>query len=708
MVVKIFRNGDAFYLHTAWANDAAGSDFSLTEYEGALFIGNYTDRSSTESELPRKYMWKKNIFDDEEDTGEEGPTDLESRLEDLEAYASTSSDDLTGTQQSTDSAIGNPNLLIGTNEGVTNYSVTSGYSIEETVDSIGEDTDFINCVKITCNTPSTSGMLFFNADSLRAELGSSVDENTYTISMHTKMSTLFEIETVAVQNADGTSQQLVFELLSNDPENEGINMDDEWAFYESTTQCAAVEESSQMLCMSLANMAAGTTLVIANLKIEAGAIATPWRESIEEVSNKLKNLKLNVLEVERILAHKVTADEFAANNAIIDSLEAKTADLEDVDITNLKALIANLDTVSAKDAELINAEIDDLQAKVADIKDLSAEDLAAINADIDNLRANVANFDYVSADKLAALDGYIKRLETEKLSAEEAYLQYAKIDKTNIDTAWIEDLLVKGNFLANSVNSATGSFSKWLTGVRILGDLIEAETLRANTLIIRGTDGLYRRLNIDSLGQMTVDADEKYSQALDGSVLVKESVTAAEINVFDLFAQNILSTGDFNMGGKGALIYDAETDTLMIRARDITIGESPAVSKEELERLEIGSRNFVRNSKNLIFGDYHFGAEPIKKFKLKTPEITMKSDKLGRPIVWTIKKDDPELDRPNIYLETVNLGKLDAPSIYLSTGGGGASAVLGKAVLGSMILGRDGTAAVLSEAVLGEMVLGNE
>jgi len=238
----------------------------------------------------------------------------------------------------------------------------------------------------------------------------------------------------------------------------------------------------------------------------------------------------------------------------------------------------------------------------------------------------------------------LARIAADILTAQEAILKRLRADE----------------ILTDDIKSATGSFTKWLTGVRILGDLIEAETLRANTLIIRGTDGLYRRLNIDSLGQMTVDADEKYSQALDGSVLVKESVTAAEINVFDLFAQNIISTGDFNMGGKGALVYDAETDTLLIRARDITIGDSPAVSKEELERLEIGSRNFVRNSKNLIFGDYHFGAEPIKKFKLKTPAITMESDKLGRPIIWTIKE--------------------------LSDG---TTAKLGEAVLGAMVLGSE-------------------
>lgn len=238
----------------------------------------------------------------------------------------------------------------------------------------------------------------------------------------------------------------------------------------------------------------------------------------------------------------------------------------------------------------------------------------------------------------------VERVAAELITAQEAILKRLRVDE----------------ILTDDIKAATGSFTKYLMGVKILGDLIEAETLRAGALIIRGTDGIYRRLNIDSLGQMTVDSDPKYSQALDGSVLVKESITAAEINVLDLFAQDITSTGDFNMGGKGALIYDAKTDSLIIRARDIQIGESPAVSKDDIEKIEIGSRNFVRNSKDLIFDDYHFGAEPIKKFKLKTPAITMESDKLGRPIIWTIKE--------------------------LSDG---TTAKLGEAILGTMVLGSE-------------------
>ena len=120
---------------------------------------------------------------------------------------------------------------------------------------------------------------------------------------------------------------------------------------------------------------------------------------------------------------------------------------------------------------------------------------------------------------------------------------FVQLDRVNINEAWVKDLLVHGKFLAEDMNSVTGSFSGYLAGVKIIGDLIEANTLKADTFILKGEDGLYRRLNIDALGEVTVDKDKKYSEGIDGSVLVKESVTATQINVKDLFAQEITATG---------------------------------------------------------------------------------------------------------------------------------------------------------------------
>lgn len=142
--------------------------------------------------------------------------------------------------------------------------------------------------------------------------------------------------------------------------------------------------------------------------------------------------------------------------------------------------------------------------------------------------------------------------------------------KGNFDTLSAENLLVTGGFLAKELNAETGSYSKYLAGVKIYGDLIEANTLRADALILQGDDGIYRRLNIDSLGQAVVDSDPKYNKKLDGSVLVAESVTATHINTSSLFSQDITVNGNFHLGGNGALVYDKTKDVITMKAKQIT------------------------------------------------------------------------------------------------------------------------------------------
>ena len=57
MVVQISFGSMSAYMHSAFATSAQGDDFSLTEFEGAIFVGNYTSNSATESTNPLMYDW---------------------------------------------------------------------------------------------------------------------------------------------------------------------------------------------------------------------------------------------------------------------------------------------------------------------------------------------------------------------------------------------------------------------------------------------------------------------------------------------------------------------------------------------------------------------------------------------------------------------------------------------------------------------------
>lgn len=204
---------------------------------------------------------------------------------------------------------------------------------------------------------------------------------------------------------------------------------------------------------------------------------------------------------------------------------------------------------------------------------LLAKEIIAKKVSVDYLRTN-----YATIVDLDATNAYIRELESKSLTVDSVDAKVAEIvnanignlsstfvrtDKLNVDKAWINDLLVKGGILTDDISAATGQFTQYLTGVKIYGDLIKANTLKADALILQGADGIYRRLNIDSLGQAVVDSDPKYNRKIDGSVLVAESITAERIatntitsqqiaagtikadriDTKDLFAQNIEATG---------------------------------------------------------------------------------------------------------------------------------------------------------------------
>ncbi|MGM9537172.1 MAG: tail fiber domain-containing protein [Candidatus Onthomonas sp.] len=122
--------------------------------------------------------------------------------------------------------------------------------------------------------------------------------------------------------------------------------------------------------------------------------------------------------------------------------------------------------------------------------------------------------------------------------------EMASFKKLFADEAYLQNLFVSGGIIANDISAVEISASKYLTGVTIVGDVIQANTLTAEKLILKGEDGLIYEINAQAGGLTSEQlTEEQYQNALDGSVLVAHSVTADRINVTDLFAQDITATG---------------------------------------------------------------------------------------------------------------------------------------------------------------------
>ncbi len=316
MVISSIFNEKTIYLHTAWANDESGSGFSLEEFDGAVFIGNYTSSSATESGNFASYSWKRidNIEDpdetiededleddteddeefieDEEDDDDDGTyldEDLEEDLIEIEAAAVRSGDSITSNQQANDSGIGNVNLLYGTNSGKSGYSVSDGFVLSDLGTTIYDDAEEVKAVRITCDTASDTAYLSFGSDYLLDNLSEMSAGDVFTLSFDSRMSVLFVSETLAVQGIDGAKRMLLFDQsLDNTSDNEEIDNTGEWVHYSAQAVYAEQETAAQVFCISLKNMPAGSTLDIANLKIEEGSLETPWRQSEDEIARIAK------------------------------------------------------------------------------------------------------------------------------------------------------------------------------------------------------------------------------------------------------------------------------------------------------------------------------------------------------------------------------------------------------------------------------------
>ena len=119
-----------------------------------------------------------------------------------------------------------------------------------------------------------------------------------------------------------------------------------------------------------------------------------------------------------------------------------------------------------------------------------------------------------------------------KLKSDTLDTGYAKIDFANIQMAAVQKLFTESGIIKDLIVQE-GAITGELVGVTLKGDLIEAGTLVADKLVIKGSDGLYYKLN--TTGE-TIETEQTIENSLNGSVITAKSITASKIQVTDLVA----------------------------------------------------------------------------------------------------------------------------------------------------------------------------
>lgn len=233
--------------------------------------------------------------------------------------------------------------------------------------------------------------------------------------------------------------------------------------------------------------------------------------------------------------HSAVVTGNITNNALGDKI--KDADGNEIYISQVSGtVLANQGRITNLESQNVDitgrltaaeADIGDLTANHAEFAETITGRLSAAEADIGDLTADHANFVETTTERLDAIDAEIGNLSVDNLDA-----TYANIDFSNIDKAAIQNFYSKSGIIEDLVigdETVTGK----LVGVTISGDLIEGNTIKAEKLVVKGSDGLYYKLNTDG---MTVEAEQTDENSLNGSIIKAKSITATKINVSDLVA----------------------------------------------------------------------------------------------------------------------------------------------------------------------------
>ncbi len=306
-----------------------------------------------------------------------------------------------------------------------------------------------------------------------------------------------------------------------------------------------------------------TNEMFAQLNNDLDAIQT-LTEQLNELVSQIYNQYSDVKTVINNLDTAYADIDFAnIDTAAIQKLAADMITAQYLDAAYARIDLANLTNVSAEVAAIQEATINSLLAREAVVEYLKTEYMDAefaniTQAAIDKLRVGVMEGDQVIVAGLdanyASVDfANITDLSVHNLTAEEAFIEDLTSIFTTAEYAAFQQAVVHkilGDYgLIQNLSISDGYVTGTLNGVRINGDLINAGTLKADTLLLRGLDGLYYQLNVHKHeeGEISESDWTKYNNngliddAFHGTNIIARSITADRIAAGTLTANEIMA-----------------------------------------------------------------------------------------------------------------------------------------------------------------------
>ena len=294
--------------------------------------------------------------------------------------------------------------------------------------------------------------------------------------------------------------------------------------------------------------------------------------------------------------------------------------------------------LTAAEGKIENLNTDKLSAKDAEIKYATIENLKATNVEVNNLKTTY----------LEAQQAQIDDLNANKLSAEQADLKYADIEFANIGEAAVKKIYSEYGIIDNLVFK-NGRVAGELVGVTIKGDVIEGGTVIADKLVVKGSDGLFYKLNTDGI---TITEEQTEYNSLSGTVITAKSITAEKVDVGDLVAFDA-TIGGFNItknaiySGKKQSAENTTEGIYLDKEGQLSVGDSNdylRYFKDEngKYKLEVSASSIlmkIGGEASNLEGTIGTVEQNINYLAEKTEYIAVGKDDDGNPYIELGKKD---------------------------------------------------------------------
>ena len=323
---------------------------------------------------------------------------------------------------------------------------------------------------------------------------------------------------------------------------------------------------------------------ITKAKIAEATIGELNANAITAISARIKELATEHIVTDELYASLATIAVAQITTANIDSANISWADIGGLAAEIASIAVAQINTANINQASIDWANIANLNTQMANIAlaQITAANIESANIDwanIADLNAAIARIAVAQLTTVNINNAEIDWASIGEIQSAIATLVNASIGTADIDWARIKDL-----------TTGTAIIEKGVNGKLYVADLAVTEanmaSLTVGELIVKGADGCFYALSIAEDGSVAttkkqVGNGDVADNTLSGGKLLEQTITARELNVASIFADEALIGAITAANIDVSSLFAAEAFISQLNAVDISGNESLRLMVDE-------------------------------------------------------------------------------------------------------------------------------